>query len=224
MIPTDQLILNKAKKKLIGNKRLSSQPIDIKVYDGKVTLSGNVQSHRRKLAAYEIVSSTEGCRYVVNNLIVKPSETIANNEVAENVRKALEVHADVAKEAIVVRVESGIATLSGCVASPWERLIADDVARSALGVRDVMNDLVIDPVSVEQDVDICKYIEESLEETEGLTGTNIRVATHKGSIVLSGSVKRLWQREKAEIVARGFEPMDLKNKIIVEPESGSYSG
>ena len=155
----DQVILAKVKRKLLRNKRLSSQPIEIVVKDGKIILNGNVQSYRRKLVAYEIVSSTEGCRHVVNNLKVKPSETVSDNNVVENVRKALEAHADVAKEPIVVTVHKAIASLSGCVASQWERLIAEDVARSALGVVDVINLLVVDPLNVEQDVDICTYIQ-----------------------------------------------------------------
>jgi hypothetical protein len=97
------------------DERVYLQPIDISVDDGIVTLTGTVRSHRRKLVAYEIASSFEGCRDVVNKLAVDPEAPLPDMEVANNVVSSLNVSADIAPDAITVAVTDGVASLSGAV-------------------------------------------------------------------------------------------------------------
>ena len=127
------------------DERISREPIDVSVTNGKVTLNGAVRTHRRRLAAQEIASSFEGCCDVVNNLTIDPGIPLPDTEVAKNVNCSLNASADVTADVVNATVRNGFVSLSGAVRSPWERFVAEDVARSAQGVRDVENLLVVDP-------------------------------------------------------------------------------
>ena len=97
-----------------------------------MTLSGSVQSYRRKLAAQEIAALFHGCRGMDNQLVVVSPEHLSDDAIANHVRLALEADADITKPTITVSAEGGVATLGGTVGRPWERVLAEDIA---MGVR-----------------------------------------------------------------------------------------
>jgi osmotically-inducible protein OsmY len=202
-------------KAIMRDERLSFQPIELSVENGIVTLTGSVQTYRRKLAAQELVSSFEGCRDVVNQLVVKCPHIMSDQEIANNVRSALDSHADITKETIVVSVERGIVSLSGSVGSQWERIVAEDVARSAKGVNDINNYLAINLPSKMEDKGLEQDIKEALTYARGLKNHGISVAVSGSVVVLSGNVSRLSQKEMAERVARQFRLWEIRNLITV---------
>ena len=206
---------NRISNALLTDGRLSAQPLTISVKNGTVTIDGWVQTYRRKLAAHEIVASFDGCRQVVNNIEVRPPELIPDPKIANYVRRALRTHADLARESITVSVRQGEVFLKGNVASQWEHTIAEDVARSAIGVRDVSNLLIIDPAAVSANVNICDEIKKVLSQTRGLREEKLDVALGAGTLVLSGEVDQLWKKETAESVARRFGLLRIRNDILV---------
>ena len=133
----DRNLEEAVRKALAYDRRLSSQPIEVSVKDAIVYLRGTVQSHGRVVAAYEVAASLAGVRKVSNRLVVEPPGNLRDDDVATYVRAALDVHAEVLKEAITVSVSGGVVTLEGSVRDAWQHSIAEDIARSARGVRDV---------------------------------------------------------------------------------------
>jgi len=214
-MPSDQELAGLIENAFTKDDRLSGQPIKVSASDGVVTLEGAVQSYRRKLAAYEIASSFEGCRDVVNRLTIEPRDALPDEEVANGVGAALDSHADITGDTIIVSVTSSVVTLTGNVGSQWERIVAEDVARSARGVRDVRNLLVVDLIGEMEDKEVCQEIQDALEQTRGLKGANLRVAVSGEAIVLSGEVSQLWQKEAAEATVRRFQPWQVRNDIVV---------
>jgi osmotically-inducible protein OsmY len=212
---TDEELVGRIRNALLVNEALSERPIEVSVANGIVTLQGTVQTHRRKLAAQEIAASFDGCRGVVNELNVEPPRLFADEDVAKHVCAALDAHADITKEVIMVSVTNGLVTLNGNVSSEWERTIAEDVALSARGVRSVQNLLVVDLAGEIEDQALSHNICEALKWARGLRDSDIRVAVTGDTAVLSGEVERLWQRETAETVARRFRVRDLRNEIVV---------
>jgi osmotically-inducible protein OsmY len=217
-MPTDTELAKRIKHAIFRDEGLSSQPIEISVNKGIVTLSGSVQTYRRKLVAHEIASSFEGCRGVVNELIVEPPGPISDEETADNVRAVLDAHADITKETIAVSATAGIVSLNGNVGSQWERLIAEDVARSARGVKDVQNFLVVDLPTKMEDKRLKQDIEAALSHARGLKDRNIHVAVSEGAIVLSGEVLNLTQKEMVERVVHQFRFREVRNDIVVTGE------
>jgi len=203
---------------ILKDERISGQSITISIRKGIVTLSGSVQTHRRKLVAHEIASSIEGCDGVVNELVVEPPGPTSDEETANNVRAVLNAHADITKETIAVSATAGIVSLNGNVGSQWERLIAEDVARSARGVKDVQNFLVVDFPTKMEDKRLKQDIEAAFSHARGLKDRNIHVAVSEGAIVLSGEVLNLTQKEMAERVIRQFRFREIRNDLLVTGE------
>ena len=220
---TDEQLTGFITTELLNDPRLSLSPIEVEVKHGIVTLGGTVQSYRRKLAAHEIAASYEGVRDVVNHLQVKPPEDLSDREVARNVRMILEASTEVTKQTITVAVKSGIVTLGGHVGSHWECAMAEDVTRSARGVRDVENLITINLSEKVADEELAYSIEAGIRRTRGLGATPIAVAVDNGHIVLSGTIPYLWQKEMAEAVARRFGHIHLRNEIRVVGGDDSHN-
>lgn len=215
---TDRQLCSLISSAFVIDERLSAQPVHVTVTDGVVTLDGTVQSFRRKLAAHEIATQFDDVRELHNNLAVEHSYTATDADVASFVRSSLEADADITKETITVSVKQGTVTLSGNVVSPWERAQAEDIARSAKGVRDVHNLLLCDGSEKAADEQMSEQIRSALTHARGLRDAEIQVAISHVALVLSGEVDHLWQKEMAQGVAERFRPMVIQNDIVVRRE------
>ncbi len=212
---TDEELTERIKQALLLDGRLSSQPIEVSTTDGFVCLKGIVQSHQRKRAAMDIAASFQGTRGVVAELTVEPPRSISDERVAEHVRAALDAHADITPETILVSVSDGVVTLKGNVFSDWERVVAEDVAISSRGVRGIYNLLTVNRTENIKDRALDRDIEAALSYTRGLREANIRVAVSGDTVVLAGEVSELWQKEMAETVVRRFPVSEISNEIVV---------
>ncbi|MEA3224974.1 MAG: BON domain-containing protein, partial [Planctomycetota bacterium] len=74
-------------------------------------------------------------------------------------------HADITKDTIAISATGGVVSLNGNVGSNWERIVAEDVARSARGVKDVQNLLVVDLAAKMEDKRLKQDIQEALSLT-----------------------------------------------------------
>jgi osmotically-inducible protein OsmY len=211
----DEELTKRIDEALVRDHCISGQRIRVSVLDGIATLQGSVQSYRRKLAAEEIAVSFHDCHGVANELTVVPPLPLPDGDVANLVRVALDVHADIVKETITVAVDEGVVTLAGTVRRAWERDVAADVALGVRGVREVRNLLLVDFVEQIDDEELAHAIQSALVHTRGLRNVPIRVAVSGGRVVLSGEVSRLWQKEIATSVAETFQPVQLRNEIVV---------
>lgn len=203
---------------MISDKRLSAQAIQVAFEDGVVQLHGTVQSFRRAVAAVDLASSWPGVVEVVNNLRVEPPINLSDAQVANNVRTALDSSEDVVKDAITVSVSSGVAKLAGSVADAWQFMIAEDIARSARGVRDVRNLLVASVGSVSSDEELAREIQATICRICGEAAVDIRVAVNGHKVVLSGTARTQAQKSAARDVVRRFGLLHIRNDILVVPK------
>jgi osmotically-inducible protein OsmY len=215
---SDKTLGKLVKDAMLKDERVSGQPIIISVHKGIVGLSGSVQTYHRKLAAQEIASSFEGCRSVANELVVEPAGSIPDEEIVRNARDALNAHADITRDTITVSAAGGVVSFNGNVGSNWEHIVAEDVVRSARGVKDVQNLLVVDLAAKMEDKRLKLDIQEALSHARGLKDRNINVAVSEGAVVLSGEALSLEQKELAERVVRRFRFREIRNDVIVTGE------
>jgi osmotically-inducible protein OsmY len=216
MMLTDEHLAKLVENAIRRDERVYLQPIEVSVNDGIVTLDGTVRSHRRKLVAYEIASSFEGCRDVVNKLAVDPETPPPDKEVVKNVVSSLNANADIVEGTINVAVADGVASLTGTVKGDWERFIAEDVALSAKGVRGVENKLIVDPILGVYGEQLAKGMKTALDQARGLKGAAIEVEISGRTVVLLGVVHMLSEKETAEIVVRRFGLQNIRNEIVVK--------
>lgn len=217
----DRTLASRIHSALLRDHRLSSQPVEVSIEHGIATLRGTVQSHRRKLAAAEIAASFHECHGVINELTVEPPHSLTDEQIADLVRSALSAQAEIHKSSIAVSVKAGAVILSGGVGSAWERRIAEDVALAVQGVRDVRNLLLVDAIAQGAGEALSREIEDAMSDVRGLQGVPIHAAVAGDSVVLSGKVSALWQREAAEAVVTRFGLFRIRNDIQVQPDRGS---
>jgi len=200
---------------LEADERLSSQPVEVRVSNGLVTLSGRVQSYRRKLAAQELAVAVTDSAHVDNRLEVSPPGNSADEDVAEDVRAHIEEHESLVKAAIVVEVRAGRVTLSGTVASDSERTLAQDAALHAPGVQQVANQLVVDPAARTESIVVGKELEHALASEPGLEGSELRVAVSGSVAVLSGTARSRGQVDVALALVRQAWIGELRDEVVI---------
>jgi len=134
------------------------------------------------------------------------------------VRAALDASEDVVKDAMTVSVLAGVVTLAGSVADVWQSLLAEDIARSARGVRDVRNSLVSNIEHQANDDEAALGIRDSILRVCGNSASDVRVAVSGHQIVLSGNVSLRAHKVAAMEVARLSGRIDIRNDIRVVPQ------
>jgi osmotically-inducible protein OsmY len=134
---TDAAILDA----LIDDDQLHADDIDVKVRDGAVTLRGMVELPMQRDRAERVVLAVPGVTTVTNEL--GAWLTVSADEVAERVTDALGATAVVGAEQIAVDVVDNDVTLTGTVASNAQRDAALAAARTAPGVAEVHDHLML---------------------------------------------------------------------------------
>jgi osmotically-inducible protein OsmY len=113
------------------------------VEDGVVTLEGYVPWFWHREKAEALVSALRGVTEVRNKTIVTPTQQVEDELIAQDINRELERARLLDDSKVQVDVEEGVVTLSGIVGVSLSSWRAERAARTALGVRDVKNDLSV---------------------------------------------------------------------------------
>jgi osmotically-inducible protein OsmY len=144
-------------------------------------------------------------------------------------RQDAEIRADVMEEIaydpvvtvhdIAVIVEDGLVTLTGTADSYATRQASEDAARRVSGVRDVINEIVVDPtlLGVPTDEEIAADVRERLQKDFLVPKDRITVSVHDGVVTLAGTLSWHFQREAArEEAAEAKGVRDVNNEIEID--------
>ena len=102
---------------------LNASEIGVAVRHGIVTLSGQVDSYPKKLAAEKAAKQVAGVKAIAEDMQVGifPGNRKTDAEIAEAVLNALKWHSAVQEEKIKIKVEEGDVRLEGEVEWEYER-------------------------------------------------------------------------------------------------------
>lgn len=138
---------------LVLNQNLNPFDINTDVEQGKVILTGKVDSSAEKALAGELVKGIDDVTDVDNRLTVvnedrdadrdEPGmmDTLSDTSVTTVVKTRLLMSSDVDGTDIDVDTEQGVTTLSGEVDSSAEHDLAIQLAKNVNGVKDVVDEL-----------------------------------------------------------------------------------
>jgi len=196
---------------------LSSNEIDVSVDDGIVTLGGTVDNYTQKKEAEQVVKNIAGVKAVVDDVKVDLyfSAIKSDTDIAASVTKALQENWAVPYHSLKVTVENGWVTLEGILHWNFQRKAADNAIRYLDGVRGVIDKIKIE-AEIKNELEK-EFVEKALRRSWLLDIDNIRVRVDDKTIILSGIVSSLFQKEEAERIAWNTPGVCfVNNELLVE--------
>lgn len=156
----DSWITTKINSKYFVDPDVSGLRIDVDTRNGVVTLSGEVASESARRQALAIARNTEGVRSVNDQLRVTGAGSterqvtgatrdtvnrVDDTWITTKVQSKFFLEGDIKGRAINVDTRNGVVTLTGTVETDAGRRLAEQVARDTEGVRQVVNQLTVQP-------------------------------------------------------------------------------
>ena len=145
------------------------------------------------------------------------SETQTSDQELKDLIEAELLNDDrVCSQHIQAEVVNGVATLTGVIASFRRKLAAQQIVAAYDGIRDVQNELIVEPAQAETDEEILGNVRAALNSSADTTKETITVAVVGGKVTLTGTVGSHWERVVAEDVGRGVRGVrDVVNMLVV---------
>jgi osmotically-inducible protein OsmY len=171
-----------------------------------------------KIPAEGVAKRVLGVKAVANDVEVRPLGTgvRADTDIAQTALDALRWKSHHAGDRLKVSVSKGWVTLEGDVDWHYQKGAAEEAVRPLLGVRGVLNQIVIKPSASAAEVKT--RIEASFKRTAELDAKKVRVETRDGKVTLKGEV-RSWAElegsERTAWAAPGVTAVD--NQLVVSP-------
>lgn len=198
---TDSKIKLDVQDELSWEPSIDETKIGVAVDNGVVTLSGEVNSYSKKIAAEKAAKRVTGVKAVAEDIIVKypSSSDRTDTDIAKAAIDALQWHSSVPDDAVMVKVEEGWVYLTGEVKWEYQKQSAKDAVKDLLGVKGVINS-----IAIKQDVkpyEIKTRIEQAFERSAEIDAKGINVTTDGHTVTLSGKVHSIKEKEDAEKAA-----------------------
>jgi osmotically-inducible protein OsmY len=196
----------------IANKALNKSQfknVHAQVNDGMVTLTGTVDVADLKYRADKRVHGVKGVKGVDNEIQVA-GPTIPDAELQQKVVKAVQYdrlgYHTTPFNAISVSVHNGVVTLGGTAYGPVDADSAVSTAANIKGVKDVIDNIKVDPVSPMDDrIRIAEYRTiygfPSLNKYAIDPAKPIRISVQNGHVTLYGQVDSQADKNAAGIRA-----------------------
>jgi osmotically-inducible protein OsmY len=216
---TDEIKKQDVIDQLVWDDRVNANDVMVHIEDGSVKLKGKVPNISAKYAAARDAYMVEGVISVDNQLEVEfpERETIPTDmEITSNVSNMLLWSDNVISSDIRVKTEDGVVTLSGSVNTYWEKMEAEDIAASALGVVDVINLLDVNLTGTFIDAEIETDIENAFRRSIIIDEKKVNVSVVNGVATLTGTVPTYQAKRVAGDIARYTAGVtDVINNLVV---------
>ena len=191
----------------LDNKRFSG--VQANVQNGNVTLTGTVNTVADKGAADKKAHHVDHVKGVDNEIQVA-GESVSDEQLQQKLAKQLSYYmvgyGTTAFDNINIGVHNGVVTLSGTVYGPYDKDSAISLVENTPGVKDVVDDLKVAPVSPMDDqlrLRLARVIygDPALQKYALDPAKPIRITVVNGNVMLSGVVDNKMDKDIAGIRA-----------------------
>jgi osmotically-inducible protein OsmY len=179
--------------------------IGVTARNGVVTLSGIVSTFAEKSAAEAAARRVRGVRGIAEEIEVRPpsAHKRSDEEIAERAIRIMQWDVEIPDTQIQVKVEQGVVTLTGTVASRHQKHAAENDVGRLSGVVAIVNLIEVrsHPHEAQESSDLHQKIQDALKRSAELEAAQITVTVHDRKAILRGRVKSWWERGIAENAA-----------------------
>ena len=180
---------------------LNASEIGVAVKNGVVTLSGNVDSYSKKVAAENATKKIAGVKAIAEDIQigVSPAFNKTDTEIAEAVLKELKWHSAVQEEKIKIRVENGNVRLDGEVEWEYQRTSVRSAIENLAGVRSVVNLITVKPQVKPSDIQ--QKVNAAFQRSATIDAGKITAEVTGTKVTLRGKVRSFAEKQDAENAA-----------------------
>jgi osmotically-inducible protein OsmY len=194
---SDPAITDAIEDEFLFDQAVPFNDLDVRTSEGIVTLTGEVDNILAKERATHLAETVKGVRAVVNQVMVKPPEQRADDQIQDDVKAALLRDPATESFEINVHVQDGEVTLGGTVGSWQERELAATVAKGVRGVTALKNYIKVDYETDRPDSEIKREIEQTLLWDALVDHALIDVEVQDGKVRLDGVVGSVAEKRQA---------------------------
>lgn len=221
---SDSMIKTLVDHRLIERGLQRDDNVQVSVEDQVVVLEGSVRSLAEKKRAEREANRVMDVLRVENNLTIEATNR-SDQEIAEGVARAIRsfVFYDIF-DWIDGEVRQGTVTLRGWVREPWRRADYERRAETAIGVKQVRNEIKILPASIYDDqirVATARliYTHPSFRRYANRSLPPIHIVVDRGRVVLKGAVASEVERQLAgSLVRSGILTFEVVNHLRVDTQ------
>ncbi len=176
---------------------LKPSEIGVAVKNGIVTLSGQVDSYSKKMAAENAAKKVAGVKAIAEDIQIGVSHNSnkSDTEIAEAVFNALKWHSGVKENEIKIKVEEGNVRLEGEVEWEFERNYAKKAIENLTGVRSVLNLISVKPKITPSDIK--QKISAAFHRSATINAGKISAEITGTTVTLYGTVRSFTEKEDA---------------------------
>ncbi len=196
----EEIIKQKIIDQLTWDDSVNANDIQVEVQESTVQLRGTVPNYTAKLAAERDAMNVPGVLNLESFLRVEfpPKVTLPSDaEISRNIKHMLTLNHRINAINIDVATSKGVVTLSGTADSYWEKYEAEDIANTAIGVIEVINKILVQPVKSAVDQEIEKDIKKAYERSSFINEKKIDVFVKNGVVHLTGTAENTLIKKEA---------------------------
>lgn len=214
---TDKEIEKDVKEEMLWEPRMKNSKVAVRVEEGRVSLTGEIDSYPKKIAAEKAAMKVEGV-IAINNLlkVVIPASMMRDDaEIEKAARDVIKWNSSIDETTISVKVRDGWVSIEGEVAWEYQRSRARTLVEGLTGVVGVTN--LVEVVSTfGSSSEVKEKIDAALRRNYYLNTNNISVEVNGSKALLTGKVHTLAEKKEAETAAWSAPGItEVVNELVV---------
>ncbi len=196
---------------------LNAAEIGVTAKDGVVTLTGTVNSYKKKLQAEDATKTVVGVRAIVEKIEINFGDNNKKDdaEIATEILGAFRWNWDIPNDRVKVKVENGWITLEGELEWNYQKEGARKAVNNVVGVKGVINNISIKSQTHNE---IQKEdIKNALMRNWSVNDQDIEVVVSDNRVILKGTVSSWYQRDEAGRIAWNAPGVwAVDNELLIE--------